>query len=83
MAIMSSTAVSTVDRKLLNMHSKQLKLKTNEYLATRNQPKPLQDIVKYFEVIFRFNFRAEKSVANPFLQFFGLRLCAAKKKKKT
>lgn len=54
------------------MHSKQLKLKTIEYLATRKQPKPLEDIVKYFEVISSINFNGVckvKSVARIFFDF--------------
>lgn len=78
---MSSTAVSTVDKKLLNMHSKQLKLKTNEYLATRKQPKPLEDIVKYFEVISKGHFCVMKSglCTKSIFYFSVLRLCAVKK----
>lgn len=47
---MSSQNLKSDDKKLIQMNSKQLKLKINQFLSARTQKQPLLDIIKHFEV---------------------------------
>lgn len=48
--MMSSQIVNSNDKKSLQMNSKQLKVKANQFSSSRKQTEPLLDILQHFQV---------------------------------